>query len=328
MLAGQIRAPGEIALVDVPEPTLGPDSTGEVLFEPTTACLCGSDLPYFDGQLGGLEEGSEYPLRPGLSLHEMVGTVIATTGSKFREGDKILAVPVNQVGLFERWVTSEDRAIFVNPSLPESIAVLAQPLGTVLYALKKVPVVLDLDVAVVGQGPMGQIIACCLRQLGARRVIAIDPLASRLAKSPSLGATHVIDNSRDDPVAAVRDITDGAMPDLVVEAVGHRDQQFNLCVELCRTNGHFLYFGVPPAILDGIRWFDLALKKVTVHTSLNPDFGRDFPLAMQWISECRIDLSPLVTHTYPLAHLQTAFETFHERRDGALKVILEFPALQ
>ncbi len=64
----------------------------------------------------------------------------------------------------------------------------------------------------------------------------------------------------------------------------------------------------------------------TVHTSINPDFRRDFPLAMQWIAERRVDVNPLVTHTYKLSEIQTAFETFRDRREGAIKVFVEFPS--
>jgi threonine dehydrogenase-like Zn-dependent dehydrogenase len=46
---------------------------------------------------------------------------------------------------------------------------------------------------------------------------------------------------------------------------------------------------------------------------------------MQWIAERRIDLSPVITHHYPVAEIQEAFDTFAERRDGALKVFVEFP---
>ena len=57
---------------------------------------------------------------------------------------------------------------------------------------------------------------------------------------------------------------------------------------------------------------------------VNPDFRRDFPLAMRWIAEGRIDLAPLVTHRYTIEKVQTAFETFRDRTDGALKVLVDF----
>ena len=111
----------------------------------------------------------------------------------------------------------------------------------------------------------------------------------------------------------------------MIECVGHADQQFNLCIDLCKRGGHLLFFGVPPQTIDGLRWRDLFFKNVTVHTSVNPDFSRDFPLAMQWIREGRINVAPLITHRFPLSQLQEAFEVFRDRKEGAIKVIVNFP---
>jgi threonine dehydrogenase-like Zn-dependent dehydrogenase len=95
---------------------------------------------------------------------------------------------------------------------------------------------------------------------------------------------------------------------------------------LCRHSGRLLYFGVPPEKIDGVAWRDAFYKNLAVQTTVNPDFTRDFPLAMRWLAEQRIDLRPLITHKYPLQHIQTAYETFRDRRDGAQKVLVEFPA--
>lgn len=325
MLAGNIHAPGKIDLIEVPEPRLEPrppgDSTaGDIIFEVELACLCGSDLLFFEADY------PEYPVVVGHSLHEMIGTVVDTNGRRFKPGDRVLCVPLNQEGLYERFRVSEERAIPLDPRPPEDEALLAQPLGTVIYALKKIPHLIDIDVAVVGQGPIGQLFNAALSNLGARRIIGIDLLESRLKTSPRMGANETIDASREDPVEAVRKLTGGAMADLVIEAVGHRDQCLNLCANLCRRDGRILYFGVPTETLDCVRWRDVMMKNITVHTSINPDFSRDFPLAMRWISEGRIDVTPIITHRYPLAEIQTAFETFQHRKEGALKVFLDFPA--
>jgi threonine dehydrogenase-like Zn-dependent dehydrogenase len=322
MLAGHIPARGRIELVEVPEPGLqGPaaaSAVAQVIFQPRLACLCGSDLPYFD------DEDGVYPRTPGHSLHEMVGEVVASSGGKFRPGDRVLAVPTNQLGFFERYAVSEERVLALDPRLSEEHAVLAQPLGTVLYALRRLPSLIGLRVAVVGQGPIGQLFNACLCCLGAREVVAIDRLPSRLATSLRMGATHVVSSADVDPVAAVTRLTGGEMADLVVEAVGHRDQALNLCVDLCRHAGRILSFGVPPPQIDGLRWRDLFFKNITVHTSVNPDFRVDFPLAMRFLAEGRIDASALITHRFPVAKVQSAFETFRDRREGALKVLLEF----
>jgi threonine dehydrogenase-like Zn-dependent dehydrogenase len=75
LLAGRITARGRIELVEVAEPRLEDGAgRGEIIFQIENACLCGSDTPYFD------EVHAKYPLDVGHSLHEMIGTVVATNG--------------------------------------------------------------------------------------------------------------------------------------------------------------------------------------------------------------------------------------------------------
>ncbi|GIX03087.1 MAG: alcohol dehydrogenase [Planctomycetaceae bacterium] len=323
MLAGDIYAPGKIRLIEVPEPELPPQPPpgcpGQIIFQPETTCLCGSDLPYFT-------RNGEWPVEIGHSLHEMIGTVVATNGQRWRPGDRVLAVPMMQQGLQERFVVDERRAIPIVTHVPEEQALMAQPLGTAIFALKKLPNLLDAQVAVVGQGPMGQLFNMALRNLGARRIIGIDKLPARLQVSLRTGATHTVCNADRDAVSQVQQILDGELPDIVIECVGHADQAFNECIALCRYGGRILYFGVPPEVIHQLRWRDAFTKNLTVHTSVNPDFARDFPLAMQWIGEGRVDVSPLLTHRFPLEQIEEAFTLFRERRDGVLKVIVDFPA--
>jgi len=313
--------PGQVELVDIPEPELpsrDPDGPGQIIFQPTLACLCGSALPFFEGR-------DEFPILEGHSLHEMIGRVVATNGDRYQVGDEVLAVPLEQRGLYERYVVDETRAIPVDGRVAKEHALLAQPLGTVIYALKKLPNVLDLDFAVVGQGPIGQLYNMALSNMGARQVIGIDLLPSRLAHSEQHGATATVCNAEVDAVEAVAELTGGKMVDVVIEVVGHADQAINLCISLVRHGGRMLYFGVPPETIDGVRWRDLFMKNLTVHTSVNPDFARDFPLAMRWIGEGRVDMSGLVTHRFPITEIQQAFELFNSRGDGCLKVFLDYP---
>ncbi|MFO0918763.1 MAG: zinc-binding dehydrogenase [Planctomycetaceae bacterium] len=323
MLAGDMHAPGKIRLVERPEPVLSPappvGCSGQIIFQPETTCLCGSDLPYFNGS-------DEWPIEIGHSLHEMIGTVTATNGKRWKVGVRILAVPVGQQGLQERFILDEARTISIATNLPEEQVLMAQPLGTAIFALKKLPNLLDLDVVIVGQGPMGQLMNACVRNMGAREIIGVDLLESRLKTSPKMGATATICNQTSDPVAEVQKILGGQLADIVIECVGHADQAFNTVIDLVKYGGKILFFGVPRPTIDELRFRDLFYKNVTVHTSVNPDFRRDFPLAMKFIQEGRINVAPIITHRYPLKDLQTAFETFRDRKDGAIKVIVDFPA--
>ena len=317
MIAGQIVQRRRIELIDYPEPELA--KSGEVIFQPEVACICGSDRPYFDDQQ------PSYPLKVGLSLHEMVGTIVDCNGAKFKVGQRVLAVPPNHEGIFERRSISEDHVVPIDSTSSLEEMVIAQPLGTVLYGLRQLPNLLGWTTVVVGQGPIGQLFCAALRSLGAGQVIAIDLLASRLRTSKTMGASVVVDSSMDDPIKAVRDLTEGKMADLVVEAAGHQNETLNLCIDLCRKEGRVHYFGIPPQTIDGVRWLEVVTKNLTITSSHSPDFAIDFPLAIQWISQRNLDVRPLITHQLSLTEIQQAFEIFSNRQDGALKVTLKFP---
>lgn len=320
MLAGQIVEKGKIDLIEIPEPTLA-DGTGagEIIFQPELACLCGSDIPHFMG------EGFPLPLPPGFSLHEMIGTVASTNGNKFKKGDRVMAVPIAQQGFFERYRVNERQAILLDPRCSSEEALMAQPLGTILCGLRKMPELIGLNVVVIGQGPIGQLFCAALKNLGAAKIIALDRIDSRLEVSLKMGATHTINVDQKNPMAQVAELTSNVMADLVVEAVGHSDQQINLSIDLAKPFGRILYFGVPDQTIDGVEWFKFMLKNLTIHGTLNPDFDLDLPLAMEWMAKGMVDVAPLITHRYPLAQCQQAFEHYRDRNDGSLKVLLDFP---
>jgi len=326
MLAGHFLSRRQVELVQIDEPKLpsADSNPGLIVFQPEMTCLCGSDLPFFDGDFEG--HPINYPQPVGMSLHEMVGTVVDTNGTKWKPGTRVLAVPVGQHGLFERFVMSEQRTVALDPRLSDEFAMLAQPFGTVVYALKKLPNMIDRDVVVLGQGPIGQMFNTGLRNMGARRIIGIDPLASRLKISPTMGATDAICATGLDAVEQVREILKGELPEIVVEAVGHRSHALNDAIELTRPFGQILFFGVPATTIDGVKLRAAMLKNLVISTSLHPDFERTFPLAMQWIAEGRVNLKPLITHRFPLSQIQQAFDTFRDRVDGAQKVLVEFPS--
>ncbi len=318
MFAGQIYAPQKIKLIDVPEPKL--DAPDQIIFQPELGCLCGSDLLYYENDY------PEYPSELGHSLHELIGTVLDTNGNKFKVGDRVLCVPVNQRGLYERFAVTEARAIplIEEPTPPE--ALMAQPLGTVIYALRKLPNLIDMNVVVVGQGPIGQLFNMAVNNLGAREVIALDKIEGRLATSPKTGATRTINVTQQDAVAMVREITGGKMADLVIEAVG----QSRAGVELVHRSGQarrhdlVLRRAASSARRCRVAWRDG--QEPQDSNEYQPDFAIDFPLAMRWINERRVDVSPIITHRYGVEQIQDAFDLFFGRREGSLKVLIDFPA--
>jgi len=325
MLGGEITACREIHLIDVPEPKLpaGAEGDGLVLFQSSLGCLCGSDLPFYDGEFEG--HAIPYPQPPGMSLHEIAGVVVESHAADWPAGTRVVAVPDGQRGLYERFVVSSEQLIAVPEELSNEKALLAQPFGTVLKALSRLPNMIGRDVVVLGQGPIGQMFNAGLRSLGARRIIGIDPISSRLNFSHAMGATDVVCSTGEQAAEEVERILEGGRPDVVIEAVGHLQQAFNAAVRLVRKEGLVLLFGVPPHTSDGVALHEAMWKNVTVTTSIHPSFKTMFPLAMQWIHEGRVDFDVLLTHRFPLAEIHDAFRVFRDREDGAQKVLVDFP---
>jgi threonine dehydrogenase-like Zn-dependent dehydrogenase len=319
--AGQIVAPRRVEIVPVPMPE---PAEGQIRVRPRIGCLCGSDLPYYDGDpRRPIMDGQEMPLDPGHSLHELIGTVDASRCDQFREGDRVLALPYNSMGLAEAFLSEPARTVSLPADATGDHMVLAQPLGTVFHAVNKLGPLINQTVVVVGQGPMGLLFTLLLTRLAVRRLIAVDLLPYRLEMSRRMGATDVINAAEMDAAAAVMELTGGIGADLVVEAVGEPETLVG-GIDLIRRGGTILAFGVPHRADYELPFARFFRKEGQLVASVGPNVPVDFPIAVDMIAQGRLDVTPLITHRFPFAEAQQAFDTFAERRDGAIKVLLEF----
>ncbi len=319
MKAAQISARGQIGLIDVPDP--GVPRAGQVLVKAETGCLCGSDIPFFSEAQPG------YPLAAGLSLHEIIARVTASGSPAFQPGDRVLAMPPGLAGCAEQLLLGEDRLVAIDGGLSNEAAVIAQPMATVLSALSTIPTVVGRDVAVLGQGPIGLLFDACLASLGAKQIIGIDVRDARAGRGGDFGATDAFvtrEPDGRDAVEHVARLTGGAMADLVVEAVGHDEQQFNLATSLAKNKGRVLFFGIPPDRRIDVALEPVVRRSLTIHTSVPDDLRPFVQIAQRAITHGRIDPARLVTHRFPFTQVQQAFETYRDRRDGALKVLIDF----
>jgi threonine dehydrogenase-like Zn-dependent dehydrogenase len=234
-------------------------------------------------------------------------------------------------GLFQEYVLATDAGgcILLPDNLPAEQVLMSQLLGTVIHSFYKLSNIIDWKVVILGQGPVGLLFAAVLRNLGATQIIAIDPLDYRLETSLEMGATHVVNSAREDPVVAVAKITGGQLADLVVEAVGHAET-FNLCSELARRNAHVICFGVPdkehPEGIVPIRLRDMYRKELRLITSIGPNPDKDYRVALDWVVQKRIDVAPIVSHVLPFAEIQRGFSMAFDQQEEnrALKIVLNF----
>ena len=342
MFAAQIVAPRLARLVDVDEPSLTAD--GQVKIKMERGCLCGSDSPLWDYDLNQVMddaqrnpeklkeipfvdfEGDPYPMRVGRSIHECLGTVVESRSPRFKEGDFVLALPNAHDGLVEYMVADADRAIhLIEDAVPKEEILMTQPLGTVVWACQKLGNLLDKDIVVAGQGPMGLLFTHMLANLGARTVIALDRLDYRLEAAERMHATHTINVDKQDPVEVISKITNGKMADICVEVVGHQMATINTCMDYVRRLGTLICFGVPDNVhYEGFSYQKFFRQNLSLIASVGPDVVPNFSLARDLIAQGRIDVSPIVTHTIPFSEVQKGFELFVNREDGAIKVVLDY----
>jgi len=318
MKAAQYTAPGQIDLVDIPIPDR---ADGQVLVRTEKVTICGSDLHFLQDS-----PVESYPWKPGQSGHECVGIVEESQFSALRRGDRMLVLPL-QFNAFAEYVVEDPSQLIPLPEgLDPELGILGQQLGTVIYCCRKLTNVLDKVVVVVGQGPAGLLFSMLLYHMGARQVIGLDLVDTRLEVARQIGVAHALNVERVDVVEAIQDITAGAMADVVVEAVG-KAETINLCVDLVRQRGEVAIFGVPKQDVLPIAMEKYLRQNVNIVTSAyaqkEPGL-RSFRLALDLIAQERLDLSPLITHRLPFAKIRDAFHLAETKEDGAVKVLLEF----
>ncbi len=176
--------------------------------------------------------------------------------------------------------------------------------------------------AIVGAGPIGLAAILTARLYTPGRIVAIDLTDSRLEAASRFGADLTINNSREDAVQRVMELTDGLGADAAFEAVGV-PESFELCADLVRPGGRVANIGVhgKPASLHLEK---LWIRDVTITTGLVDTFS--IAQLMRLIASGRLDPSLFATHRFPLDDTMAAYDTFADAANsGALKVVLSGP---
>jgi L-iditol 2-dehydrogenase len=312
---------GRVVCEDAPVP---PVADGQILVRTAYASICGSDLHSV------FLEAPPQPAPAGFPGHESVGEVVESRCPGFEPGDHVLTVPHAADGrcLAEFQALSGSACIRLPATAPLTHLLMAQQLGTVVYALRSHP--LDLigkDVAVIGQGSAGAFFTFLLKRAGAARVLVSDFSPARLAYSRQLGADLAVDAGAADFRSAVMEATGGQGADLVVEAVGSRET-FPLSLELAAPGATLIWFGLPEGSGDYPFPFERFFRwRLTAHSNFGAQGEpglESFRYALRLIAGGAIDVAPLLSHMLPIDKVDEAFRIAHDRTDNALKVSIKF----
>jgi alcohol dehydrogenase len=338
------HGPGTKAWEDVDRPTLIADTDAIIAVDTTT--ICGTDLHILKGDLPAMVDGR-------IIGHEAVGTVaeIGAGVKNIKVGDRVLVSCVSACGAcrFCResrygqctggggWILGNEidgtQAEYVRVPFADNSTYLV-PAGVndeeLLMLADILPTAYEVGVlngqvrpgdvvAVVGAGPIGLSAISTARLFSPSLVIAIDMAPARLQAAKTFGADVVINNSEQDPVAAVRELTDGLGADVAIEAVGV-PATFELAADLVRPVGRVANIGVhgQPVTLHLER---LWTRDVTITTGLVDTYST--PTLLRLLTSKQIDAQRFVTHRFGFDDFMHAYDVFASAsQTGALKVVL------
>lgn len=246
---------GDIRLDDVPEPRL--ETPTDAIVRLTASAICGTDLHMVRGTLGGMKKGTILG-HEGVGVIEALGdqvrnlevgdrvvicsTIACGACSYCRAGYQSQCDNANpngplagtaffggpaSTGPFHGLQAEKALIPYAHVTcvkLPDEVsdeqAILLSDIFPTGYFGGKLAEIREGDtVAVFGCGPVGQFAIASARLLGAGRILAVDTVAGRLAMARRQGA-EAIDYEREDPVAAIRELTGGIGVDRAIDAVG------------------------------------------------------------------------------------------------------------
>lgn len=309
-----LKAPGQFEIDDVALPETRPD---EVLVKVAACGVCASELDTWKG-IGS----TDYPLYLG---HEVSGTVESV-------GDEVTALaPGDPVGI---WVTTRGFAEYVavkaeycRPARGVALdTALAEPLACGANAVEKADVRLGDDVVVIGAGFMGHLVHQLVELRGARQIVVADTRRDALDRATALGASRVVDVTRESLSDVVASLTDGRGADVTFECTGTQPALVT-AGEVTRMSGTIalvgFHQGAPREIPLGY-WNWMAFDLVNAHFREVATIMRGMTIGMRLLETRQISLEPLVTHRFSLDDIGTAFDTAAAKPEGFVKATITF----
>lgn len=345
MLAAVYRGKNDVRMETVPVPQIGP---GELLVRVHTCGICGTDLKK-------IATGSHSA--PRIFGHETSGVVAAAgpgvTG--FLPGDRVMVfhhIPCRECyycrhktfaqcerykrvgctagfepsgGGFAEYVRVLDWIVeHGTVRIPDGVsfeqACFVEPVNTCMKGIMGLDLRRDETVLVIGQGPIGLILAALAKRTGAR-VITSDLYPQRLTISESFGLGLTIDASRTDVSEKVRELTDGRGADAAILAVGGNGL-IRPAVDATRPGGRVLLFA---QTVRGEVTLDPAAICVDEKTLLG-SYSASVELqeeSVRLVMSREMDFERLISHRFPLSRGLEALDLAAHPRPDSMKIVIQ-----
>jgi len=338
-------APVRIETVLVPDP--GP---GEALVAITACGVCHTDLHYREGgindefpfllghEAAGIVEqvGPDATgLEPGdfviLNWRAVCGNCRAcrrgrpwycfatfNATQKMTTEDGTVLSPALGIGAFaDKTLVAAGQCTKVDPRAPAEVAGLlgCGVMAGIGAAINTAQVGRGDSVAVFGCGGVGDAAIAGSRLAGAATIVAVDIDDRKLGWAKDFGATHVVNSSREDPVEAIRSLTNGNGADVCIEAIG-LPHVYRQAFEARDLAGTVVLVGVPrPDVEMTLPFIEMFGRGGALKSSWYGDClpSRDFPMLIDLYLQGRLDLDRFVSEKIALEEVE---EAFHKMERG------------
>ncbi len=326
----------EIDQVPIPEP-----SGSDVLIEVAASSICGTDVHIFDWN----DWARRHIHPPRVFGHEMSGRVVAAgpevqdlkagsfvaaethivdhTCRQCRRGlyhlcENVRVLGVDRDGSFARFVLLPAENCWQNAAgLTPEVAALQEPFGNAVHAALAGPL-RDNAVAIFGLGPIGLCAVGIAKAEGAAAVYGVEPNPFRRELAERMGATAVFAPGNE-LVSQLRQANGGVGVDVVLEMSGH-PMAVQQGLEALHSGGWISLLGIGdrPVTLD---LNDLVVTKgITIHGIFGRRIWETWEKTSEYLRSGKVDVSPLITHRFPLDDFDEAMAQMKSGRSG--KVVL------
>jgi (R,R)-butanediol dehydrogenase/meso-butanediol dehydrogenase/diacetyl reductase len=211
-------------------------------------------------------------------------------------------VSVGQVddgGMADSFVIAAENCIPIPESLPEDVAALAEPLAVMVRAVRKGRVQAGDVVTVVGAGTIGLMGIAAAKVAGASKVIAITHGGKRGGVAKEMGATHVFNSKEEGWREGFMELTHGLGSEVVIDAGGNL-AAMRLAADLTMRRGRCVFNSVVNADVALSAW-DIVIEEKEIIGTVAHSFTREFPWAVQFLADGRVNVRPLITDRIYLA---------------------------
>lgn len=336
-LVKKYNEPG-LWMEEVPVPEI---SDNDLLIKVKKTAICGTDV-----HIWKWDSWAQRTIRPGQIVgHEFVGTIVDMGRSVkgYQIGERVSAeghivcgvcracragrrhlcpntigIGVNRDGCFAEYVSvPATNAWHVHDSIPDDIAAIFDPYGNATHTALSFDMVGE-DVLITGAGPIGCMAAAIARHVGARNVVVTDINPWRLELARKLGATRVVDVSREDLKQVQKELGMVGGFDIGMEMSGS-PQAFEQMIENMYNGGRIALLGLLPDGA-GIDWSRVIFKGLFIKGIYGREIFETW-YKMQTMLLSGLDISPIITHRFSFDDFEKGFAAMLSGESG--KVILE-----